>query len=95
MFLRALEGAGTTPRQHAPPYTWRVLINEPRDEGYVELAREVLGPHRRFRLNVDNFPEHPHSRQVVDAALGYRLASQVGEHDRAALELERLRGLVR
>ena len=71
-----------------------MLINEPRDEGFVELARQVLGPHRRFRLNVDNVPEHPHSRQVVDAALGYRLASQVGRPEIAEEHLERLRALL-
>ena len=69
--------------------------DDPRSDGYIDLAREVLGPHRRFRLNVDNVPEHPHSRKVVDEAVGYRLASQVGRPEIAEEHLERLRDLLR
>ena len=67
--------------------------DDPRADGFIELARQILGPHQ------DNRPgrarEMSHGRQILDAAIGYRLATQTGESERAAIELERLRGLVR
>ena len=67
------------------------MIDDPRGDGYIELARVNLGPHRQHGGRREG---SGHARDVLDAAVGYKLAVEVRKDETAERYLERLRDLV-
>ena len=69
-----------------------MILEDPRADGYVDLARSIIGPLREHHPR--SFSTTHRARAILDAASGYRIAIQVGHEQTAEGYLDKLRTLV-
>jgi hypothetical protein len=76
-----------------------VDYDEPAAEGYLDLARAVIGPHRASleaarASNRAAGGAVARAREIVSAALGLQIAAEIRDAERARLEADRIRTLL-